>query len=216
MAGPLHDVDIPIKKATLAMGCFWGCDALYGALRGVIRTRVGYCGGTTDNPTYKKIGDHTESIEIDYDPKEVSFKELLDSFWNNHDPTAKNTKQYTSLIFYHDEEQKSIAEKSLMEVQANVKGKIQTQIIPASRFYDAEDYHQKYRLQNCTGLVKAINLKQDQLKSSHIAARLNGYVVGFGGVAQFDEEWSRLGIDKETAEKVRQLVIKYEGCGITC
>lgn len=89
----LHIVDIPTKKATFAMGCFWGCDSLYGATKGVIRTRVGYCGGTKTIPTYRNIGDYTESIEVDYDPNEIKYETLLNIFWSNHDPTAKMKKQ---------------------------------------------------------------------------------------------------------------------------
>lgn len=97
------------------MGCFWGAESLYGATNGVLRTRVGYCGGTKPSPTYKNIGDHTEAIEIHYDPKNVKFEDLLHLFWNNHEYglTTKIKKQYASIIFYHNEEQKKISEGEL-------------------------------------------------------------------------------------------------------
>lgn len=199
------------------MACFWAPDSLFGVQNGVIRTRVGFAGGTTENPTYHSIGDHTEAIEIDYDANEVSYSELLDLFWKNHDPTARTSKQYTSLIMYHNQEQKELAEKTLKEEEKNKSAYIVTKILPATKFYDAEDYHQKYRLQQHPSLMKAIDLVPgNKLKSSHLAARLNGYVVGRGGLAQFDAEVSRLGLDEKTADYIRKLVLKYEGQGLFC
>ncbi|XP_023711728.1 peptide methionine sulfoxide reductase isoform X2 [Cryptotermes secundus] len=217
MPSLLHDIDVPTKKATFSMACFWAPDSLFGAQKGVIRTRVGFAGGTTKNPSYHSIGDHTESIEIDYDPNEISYSELLDMFWNHHDPTARTSKQYTSLIMHHDQDQKELAEKTLKEEEEKKSGYIVTKILPAKEFYDAEDYHQKYRLQQHPLLMEATGLVPGpQLKSSHLAARLNGYVVGSGGVAQFDSEVSRLGLDEKTANYVRKLVVKYEGQGLFC
>lgn len=89
----LHEVNIPTKKATFALGCFWAPDAYFGATKGVIRTRVGFTGGSKGAPTYRNLGDHTEAIELDYDPNEISYKQLLDIFWEIHDPTARTTKQ---------------------------------------------------------------------------------------------------------------------------
>jgi len=213
----LHDIDIPTKKATFAMACFWAPDSLFGVQNGVIRTRVGFAGGTTENPTYHSIGDHTEAIEIDYDANEVSYSELLDLFWKNHDPTARTSKQYTSLIMYHDQEQKELAEKTLKEEEKKKSAYIVTKILPATKFYDAEDYHQKYRLQQHPSLMEAVGLiPGNKLKSSHLAARLNGYVVGRGGLAQFDAEVSRLGLDEKTADYIHKLVVKYEGHGLFC
>ncbi|XP_067011750.2 peptide methionine sulfoxide reductase [Anabrus simplex] len=218
MSSLLHNVDVPTKKATFAMGCFWGPDSLFGAMQGVIRTRVGYAGGSKVNPAYRSLGDHTESIDIDYDPNEITYQKLLDSFWDNHDPTAKMSVQYTSLIFYHDDEQKDLAEKSLKEREQKMnRGYFVTKVIPFKEFYNAEDYHQKYRLQQHSYLMNAIGLKSGpQLISSYLAARLNGYVVGFGGVAQFDAEVEKLGLDEKTAEYVRKLVVRYEGQGLAC
>ncbi|PSN48525.1 Peptide methionine sulfoxide reductase [Blattella germanica] len=214
---PLHDVNVKTKKATLALACFWEPDAFYGSHKGVIRTRVGYSGGTKPNPTYKDLGDHTETIEIEYDPNEVSYEELLDVFWNNHDPTAKTTLQYTSIIFYHDEEQKALAEKTLKEQQKRHSAPIVTKILPVTTFHDAEDYHQKYRLQQHPALMKAINLEPGpKVKSSYLAAKLNGYVVGRGGVAQFDKEVNKLGLDENTIKFVRELVVKNEGRALVC
>ncbi|XP_049957477.1 peptide methionine sulfoxide reductase isoform X1 [Schistocerca serialis cubense] len=218
-ANILHDIDVPVKKATFGMGCFWGPDTLYGTLKGVIRTRVGYSGGTKINPTYRDLGDHTECIDIDYDPNEISFEKLLEEFWKNHDPTYRATKQYTSLIFYHDDDQKQTAEKSFKEEEEKKgkKGKFVTKILPAAEFYNAEDYHQKYRLQQHTQLVRWLGLTAGKkLISSHAAARINGYVVGMGGVQMFEEDISRLGLTPEIADYVRKWVTKYEGHGMIC
>ncbi|XP_069688065.1 peptide methionine sulfoxide reductase isoform X2 [Periplaneta americana] len=217
MPSLLHDVPGPTRKATFAMACFWEPDAIYGARKGVVRTRVGYSGGTKQNPTYKDLGDHTETIDIDYDANEVTYSELLDLFWNNHDATAKTTLQYTSIIFYHDNEQKCLAEKTLAEEARKKKDPIVTKILPATTFHDAEDYHQKYRLQQHPTLMKAINLEPGpKVKTSHLAARLNGYVVGIGGVEQFDGEVKKLGLDEKTAKVVRDLVEKNKGQRLVC
>lgn len=213
----LHDVDVPTKKATFAMACFWAPDALFGATPGVIRTRVGYAGGTKEGPTYRSLGDHTEAIDVDFDPSAITFAKLLDIFWLNHDPTARTTKQYTSLIFYHDDEQKKLAEETLKEQEGKHKSPIVTQILPAGTFWDAEDYHQKYRLQQHDWLMRAIGMKCDsKLKTSHLAARLNGYVIGRGGVAQFERDVARLGLSEEVADFVRKLCVKYENAGPFC
>ncbi|XP_058118270.1 peptide methionine sulfoxide reductase [Anopheles ziemanni] len=216
---PLHQVDIPFEKATFGMGCFWGCDSLFGATRGVLRTRVGYAGGTTESPVYKKMGDHTEVIEIDYDPKKISYSDLLELFWNNHEYglTTRIKRQYMSLILYHSEEQRKIAEDSRAEEQIKrAPEQIITEIAAAGAFYPAENYHQKYRLQGHSDLAKGIGLTSDLLHSSHVAARLNGYLIGVGGLEQFDEEVSLLGLSKEQAQYVRDYVIDNEGGGIFC
>ncbi|XP_024085857.1 peptide methionine sulfoxide reductase isoform X2 [Cimex lectularius] len=216
MTKPLHHVDIPTKNATFAMACFWAPDALFGATPGVIRTKVGYSGGTKENPSYRNLGDHTEAIQIDYDPKMIQYETLLDIFWQNHDPTAKSKLQYTSFIFYHDQEQKELAEKALEQQQKLYSKPVVTVIRPATKFYDAEDYHQKYRLQQHPWLCEAISCKGSLLKTSYVAARLNGYVIGCGGVAQFESELPILGLDEKTGEYVRKLVTKYEGQGLVC
>ncbi|KAG8237984.1 hypothetical protein J437_LFUL018009 [Ladona fulva] len=217
MGSFMHDVDVETKKATFAMGCFWEPDVLFGSYKGVIRTRVGYTGGTKKNPTYKSLGDHTEAIDVDYDPVAVKFEELLDVFWNNHDPSARMTRQYSSFIYYHDDDQKKSAESSLQERKA--KGCVLTQIVPASEFYEAEGYHQKYRLQQHPWLVEAIGLvrnDQNSLVRSHVAARLNGYVFGRGGKEALEADIVRLGLNDEIAKYVRQYYVKFEGRGLVC
>ena len=143
-------------KATFGAGCFWHVEDLLGKTKGVKSTKVGYTGGQLPNPTYEEVctdkTGHAEAVEIEYDPDEISYEELLDVFWNNHNPTTLNRQgpdmgiQYRSAIFYHNDEQKNIAEKSkqLLEKSGRHENPIVTQIVPAPTFYKAEEYHQKY------------------------------------------------------------------------
>jgi peptide-methionine (S)-S-oxide reductase len=142
------------KKATFGAGCFWGVEAAFRQLDGVTRTRVGYTGGTLDNPTYEDVCSHTtghaEVVEVTYDPERVSYDELLNVFWRKHDPTQLNRQgwdigdQYRSVVFFHDQEQQDAALQSKAREQAGLKAPIVTQIEPAETFYEAEDYHQQY------------------------------------------------------------------------
>lgn len=217
--GLLHQVTVPTESATFGMGCFWAPDSLYGATPGVIRTKVGYAGGTFDSPTYRNLGDHTEVIQVDYDPKSEDYKQLLKIFWDNHDPTQKYKTQYTSLIFYHNPEQKEIAEKSLEEYAKKNGGKLVTRLIPAGKFFDAENYHQKYRLQNQKDLCKMLGISEsdgDLLKTSHVAARVNGYLFGKTPEKQMREEAEKLGFDQKTTDFLLNVVSKYRGYGMAC
>ena len=143
-------------KATFGAGCFWHVEDLLSKTKGVKSTKVGYTGGQLPNPTYEEVctdkTGHAEAVEVEYDPDEITFEELLDVFWNNHNPTTLNRQgpdigiQYRSAIFYHDDEQKAIAEKSKQSLAESGKyqNPIVTQIVPAPVFYKAEEYHQKY------------------------------------------------------------------------
>ena len=142
------------KKATFGAGCFWGVEAAFRQIEGVTATRVGYAGGTLDNPTYEDVCSHTtghaEVVEVTYDPDQVSYDELLDVFWHKHDPTQLNRQgwdigdNYRSVVFFHEDEQREAALRSKAEEQANWRAPIVTQIEPAQTFYEAEDYHQQY------------------------------------------------------------------------
>jgi methionine-S-sulfoxide reductase len=144
------------EVATLAGGCFWGVEELFRKMPGVIETQVGYTGGSVANPTYEVVktgrSGHAESIEITFDPSKVSYEHILEYFFKLHDPTTANRQgndigtQYRSAIFYHDEEQKKVAEavKAKVEKSGAWKRPITTEIFPASKFYSAEDYHQDY------------------------------------------------------------------------
>ena len=147
---------IDMAKATFAAGCFWGVEATFRQLPGVISTRVGYIGGNSPNPTYKEVctdtTGHAEAVEIDYDPAKLSYDKLLEVFWENHDPTQLNRqgpdwgKQYRSAIFFHSPEQEAAAKasKEQLEKSHRLSKPIVTQIVPAVTFYEAEDYHQQY------------------------------------------------------------------------
>lgn len=145
-----------MAKATFASGCFWGVEATFRQIPGVISTRVGYTGGDFKNPTYKDVctdrTGHAEAVEVEYDPAKVSYDDLLKVFWENHDPTQLNRQgpdfgtQYRSAIFYHSAEQEQAARKSKEEMEKSKRfsRQIVTQIVPATTFYEAEDYHQQY------------------------------------------------------------------------
>jgi peptide-methionine (S)-S-oxide reductase len=145
-----------IEKATFGAGCFWGVEAEFRQVKGVVATAVGYEGGAFVNPTYRDVCSgrtgHAEVVEVDYDPSRVSYEDLLDVFWENHDPTTLNRQgpdsgaQYRSVIFYHTPEQQTtaLASKERLQGSGKFRRPIVTQIVPASPFYRAEDYHQQY------------------------------------------------------------------------
>ncbi len=145
-----------MAKATFAAGCFWGVEATFRQIPGVTATRVGYTGGNLGNPTYKDVctdsTGHAEAVEVDYDPAKVFYGDLLNVFWENHDPTQLNRQgpdfgtQYRSAIFYHspEQEQAASASKQALEESRQFSRPIVTQIVPAVDFYEAEDYHQQY------------------------------------------------------------------------
>jgi methionine-S-sulfoxide reductase len=149
--------------ATLAAGCFWGVEELIRALPGVLNTAVGYTGGKLENPTYNevKLGttDHAESIQIEFDSEVISFSDILNFFFKMHNPTTVNQQgndkgsQYRSAIFYHSEHQKEVALEVIEKVEASKKWDrpIVTQVLEASKFYPAEDYHQDYLKKNPGG-----------------------------------------------------------------
>ena len=143
-----------MEKATFAAGCFWGVEAVFERTKDVEKTTVGYTGGKTKNPTYEQVctgkTGHAEAVQIIYNPKIITYEKLLETFWMIHDPTQKNRQgpdigtQYRSAIFYHNQEQKHMAEESKKQKEKYLEVKIQTEITLAKEFYPAEEYHQKY------------------------------------------------------------------------
>jgi peptide-methionine (S)-S-oxide reductase len=145
-----------LEKATFAAGCFWGVEATFRQIKGVMETSVGYTGGTTQNPNYRQVctdrTGHAEAVQVVYDPARVSYEDLLKIFWENHDPTQLNRQgpdvgtQYRSAIFYHSPEQQqaALASKEQLTEARRFKRPIVTQILPVSEYYPAEDYHQQY------------------------------------------------------------------------
>jgi peptide-methionine (S)-S-oxide reductase len=144
--------------ATFAGGCFWCVEADFDKVPGVISATSGYTGGRTVNPTYEEVSrggtGHAEAVEVVYDPAKLSYEKLLDVFWHNIDPLAKDQQfcdhgdQYRSAIFYHDDRQRALAESSKAAVAARFEQPVATEIVPAKPFYKAEEYHQKYYLKN--------------------------------------------------------------------
>ena len=144
------------EKAMFGAGCFWGVEATFRNINGVTAATVGYAGGTTENPTYEDVCSsrtgHAEVVEVEFDPQTVGYRQLLDVFWKNHDPTTLNRQgpdmgtQYRSVIFYYSPEQRAAAEESKAELDQSGRFRrpIVTQIEPAPPFYRAEEYHQRY------------------------------------------------------------------------
>ncbi len=145
-----------LEVATLAGGCFWCIEAVYKEVEGVIEAIPGYCGGTTNNPTYEEVSTgrtgHAESVQVTFDPARTSYREILEIFFSVHDPTTLNRQgadvgtQYRSAIFYHDEKQKTVAEEIIREMTKDgmFRDRIVTQVVPLQKFYPAEDYHRNY------------------------------------------------------------------------
>jgi peptide-methionine (S)-S-oxide reductase len=175
-----------------------------------VRTRVGYTGGTLKDPTYYNLGNHTESVQVDYDPTQISYEALLAVFWQAHNPeTPSFSRQYMSAAFYHDEAQKQLAQETRDRVAADLGGKVETQILPAGTFYLAEDYHQKYSLRRREVFyqeLEAIYPKVEDLIASTAAARLNGYLGGYGTRAQLERELDSLGLSLTAREQLLSMI----------
>jgi peptide-methionine (S)-S-oxide reductase len=153
---PPNRGNMPTEKATFAAGCFWGVEATFRQIPGVVATAVGYIGGTRENPSYEQVctnlTGHAEAVEVEYDPSLVSYEKLLTVFWENHDPTTLDRqgpdvgRQYRSAIFFHNPTQQkaAVASKEALEKSGKHRRPIVTQIVPATTFYRAEEYHQRY------------------------------------------------------------------------
>ena len=148
----------PIEQATLGGGCFWCVEAVYKRVPGVRSVLSGYAGGATENPTYDEVcggrTGHAEVIQVEFDPSQASYAQILEAFWGAHDPTTKDRQghdvgsQYRSIILYHDETQREAAEQSRQAAQSEFKHPIVTEIVPLTVFYPAEDYHHDYFARN--------------------------------------------------------------------
>jgi peptide-methionine (S)-S-oxide reductase len=161
------------------------------------------------------LGDHTETIQIDYDPDQITYQELLDVFWKSHNPTSRAlSRQYMSIVFYHDEEQKRLALEARDREAANRNARLYTEIVPYPEFYLAEDYHQKYRLQNepdLMGEFRRIFPHMADFVNSTAAARVNGYLAGYGTSQELEEEIDSLGLSEAGVRKLREIVVAREG-----
>lgn len=202
-----------LQRATFGGGCFWCTEAVYQELQGVYKVTSGYSGGRKENPTYKEIctglTGHAEVIQVEFDPKQISFAELLEVFWKTHDPTTLNRQgadvgtQYRSVVFYQDDEQKKLAEefKEKLNVAEAFASPIVTEISPLGKFYPAEDYHQNYFAQNenqpyCRAVVapKVDKVRQvfaDKLKSNK--ASTADEPASAGGEENMDQvDWTKV------------------------
>jgi peptide-methionine (S)-S-oxide reductase len=177
------------ETATFGAGCFWGVEVAFRNVPGVVDTAVGYEGGTLANPTYEdvctKTTGHAEVVQVEFDPGQVSYNELLDVFWDVHDPTQVNRQgfdvgsNYRSAIFFHSEEQRAAAEASRDAAQTHVAKEIVTEIVPASTFWPAEDYHQRYVEKNGRAVCKItapgpVEAASEPAKSRGLISRLVG------------------------------------------
>jgi peptide-methionine (S)-S-oxide reductase len=171
---------------------------------------VGYAGGTTLNPTYHRLGDHAETIEIDFDPAVISYEQLLDIFWRSHHPGQPAwSKQYRAVVFYHGDRQKTLALKTRDQAAARLHGPVATEILPAGPFTLAEGYHQKYYLRQRPDLLaefEAIYPSPEALAGSTAAARVNGYLAGYGATAALQAELDRLGLSPGSRRKLLDIV----------
>lgn len=172
----------------------------------MIGTTVGYAGGTKVNPTYRGLGDHTETIRIEYDPATISYEKLLNLFWESHDPTAPAwSRQYKAVVFYHTEAQKALAEKTRDQVAAKRGTAVHAEILPAGAFYPAEDYHQKHRLRQSPELVNELRAAcpdREDAMATTAAARLNAFLDGHGTLDELEAELSASGLSKEAVRKL--------------
>ncbi|WP_301108036.1 peptide-methionine (S)-S-oxide reductase MsrA [Sporosarcina sp.] len=201
-----------LETATFGMGCFWGPESRFGSLRGVFRTRTGYAGGTTASPTYRTLGDHTETVEIDFDPEILSFEDVLKHFWRNHYPNRDEYRgrQYLSSLRYHGIQQKEVIDRVKNFMETELGETIETEITELQQFYLAEERHQKYYLKRYPGVLEQLSeLYPDQayIRDSIFAARLNGIVKGFGTKQQIVAEIQQWRIpDKERHKLIQKFL----------
>ncbi|CAI8609043.1 unnamed protein product [Vicia faba] len=187
VAQPARDQTDPqhLQTAVFALGSFWRSEAVFGCLPGVVRTTAGYAGGSKPNPEYRSFGDHAESVQVEYDPRLISFSELLDIFWSSHDPRQVYGQgpdvgnQYRSIIFVNGTEESRMASVSKEQEQTRSRSSIVTTLImQLGTFHPAEPEHQKFELKQNTFLLQLIgNLPEVELESSSLATKLNGYVA---------------------------------------
>ncbi|KAK6043549.1 peptide-methionine (S)-S-oxide reductase [Cooperia oncophora] len=198
-----------LARAYLGMQCFWG-ESAFAKLKGVKKTRVGYAGGTTANPSYWNIGDHTEVIEVTFDPSLISYRQLLDFFWAHHNPAKRRKKQYRSAILYETEEEKMVAE--LTYAQAKEKhGDIETYVAKLEKFHQAEDYHQKFWLRNNRDIFDELRMNDAQVANSELATKLvfqlNAYCAGYTEFSELEELRKQNGLSDALVERVKQYAL---------
>ena len=172
---------------------------------------MGYAGGRRPDPSYHRLGDHTETIQIDFDSDRIAYEALLKLFWKSHNPAAPRPTQYRSVIFYHDETQRRLAAASLAREATRRQTALQTEILPLQSFYRAEDYHQKYYLRRHKDLLRQLQKYYPgarELTDATAAARVNGYLGGFGDGESLASRGDQLGLSPEAHRRLLQV---FEG-----
>ena len=184
----------------------------------MIRTRVGYAGGRAQNPTYRRIGDHTETVQVDFDPARISYAALLEVFWSAHTPTDRaRSGQYMRAVFYYDEEQQKIALRSKAALEEKLGRTVHTPILPIRSFTAAEEYHQKYLLKHQTDILREMQRiypRHEEFVDSTAVARLNGYAGGFGTEEQLAREIGSLGLSAAVQKALEERVRRRSGRGL--
>ena len=174
-----------------------------------MRTRVGYAGGRKDGPTYRDLGDHTESFQVDYDPARLSFERLLEVFWAVHDPTGSPwSRQYANILFVQDDEQERQARASVARLEARLGGKVGTEIRRLVRFWPAEDYHQKYGLRGDRRLMaifRRLCPDDTAFRESPAAAKVNAFVAGDLSFADLKGQLASLGFEAVGEDRLEDL-----------
>ena len=167
-------------------------------MEGIVRTRVGYAGGTKADPTYRRMGDHTETLQVDFDPQQISYLELLNIFWDSHNPLKQSwSRQYRNAVLYHNDMQNRDALESRQREAERRKREIRTDVLPLAQFYLAEDYHQKYYLRQNRDMMRefmALYPSSHDFINSTAAARVNGYLGGNGTLEQLQHDLPQLGL----------------------
>ena len=180
-----------------------------------MRTRVGYAGGEKPDPTYRDMGDHTETVQVDYDPVKITYRELLYVFWTGHDPTRRNwSRQYASIIFFHTEEQQRLAEETKARLAKEQRSTIHTEIVPYRGFTLAESYHQKHSLQRFPEFeeeLRNVYPSQRDFIASTAVARVNGFLGGEGSFPALLKELDGLGLSPARKEALHELVQRHRG-----
>jgi methionine-S-sulfoxide reductase len=191
-----------LRKAYFAMGCFWGSEAMLGSCPGVMFTRVGFSGGSLPDPSYSAIGDHVETVEVLFDPEQVTYSQLLDHFWSHHNARTRPIfRQYASAIFTVDAEQERLA-KEVRERRRAQGGSdpLLTAIKPLERFYPADPGHQKYYLSQDPELLAEMPRDGDAKMQTRLATKLNALIGHEGDRAALKASLEELGLADEQAE----------------
>jgi len=199
-----------VEIADLALGCFWGPDARFGALDGVVRTCVGYAGGTAPEPTYGRIGDHIETVRIAFDPSRLAYTDLLDVFWDVCDPTrAAFKRQYQTALFPRKNAQETAVRESVEAARAAAGTEIAVEVIADATFTRAEDYHQKYKLRHESVVTEALRrmyASDAEFLDAPAAALANGIVGGYRDPARLDDDVRTLALSGDAAAALRRVV----------